>query len=161
MPEPKASRPIMPGYGLSGASEGEGLLPWSWAVERLAGARNYWLSTVRPDGRPHSMPLWGVWFDDAFWFNTGSQSRKAQNLAASGHCVIATEGAEECAIAEGEAKRVEDAGEFERFVSVYKDKYSWSLAESKDPTFVVRPSVVFGFIEAAEHFTKSATRWSF
>ena len=61
---------------------------WSWAVERLTSSRNYFAATVRPDGRPHSMPVWGVWLDDAFWFNTGGESRKAKNLAANAHCIM-------------------------------------------------------------------------
>ena len=51
--EPKADRPFMPGYGISEASEG--ILPWSWAEERLANSRNYYLATARRDGRPHLM----------------------------------------------------------------------------------------------------------
>jgi hypothetical protein len=35
MAEPRATRPYMPGYGLLDATQGTGLLPWSWAVERL------------------------------------------------------------------------------------------------------------------------------
>ena len=42
--EPKASRPFMPGYGISEGEEG--LLPWSWAVERLEKSHNYWVMTV-------------------------------------------------------------------------------------------------------------------
>jgi hypothetical protein len=41
MTDPKASRPHMPGYGLLGASEGTGLLPWSWAEQQLTASRNY------------------------------------------------------------------------------------------------------------------------
>ena len=160
MTEPKADRPHMPAYGLASESDGE-LFPWSWAVERLTRCRNYFVATVRPDGRPHSMPVWGVWLDDAFWFNTGGGSRKAKNLAANARCVVTTEGADECTILEGEAERVTDSAEIARFVEVYRAKYDWSLAESDDPTFVVHPRVAFGFVEAAEHFTKTATRWSF
>jgi len=61
MAEPSASRPYMPGYGLLDAAQGAGLLPWSWAVERLQRSHDYWVATVRPDGRPHVMPVWGVW----------------------------------------------------------------------------------------------------
>ena len=52
--EPKASRPYMPGYGILDAQSGKGLLPWSWAVERLSDGHNYWVETTRPDGRPHA-----------------------------------------------------------------------------------------------------------
>jgi nitroimidazol reductase NimA-like FMN-containing flavoprotein (pyridoxamine 5'-phosphate oxidase superfamily) len=68
----------MPGYGVP---EGAGSLkPWSWARERLEASRNYWLATVRPDSRPHLIPIWGVWLDGQFYFSTGAESRKAKNL---------------------------------------------------------------------------------
>src|ERR1700720_4522180 len=91
MSEPKASRPHMPGYGILDADKGKGLLPWTWAVERLSKARNYWVATTRPDGNPHAMPVWGVWIDDAFHFSTGTQSRKARNLVHNPNCVVGCE----------------------------------------------------------------------
>jgi hypothetical protein len=65
----------MPGYGTLGPEEGTGLLPWSWTVERLAGSRNYWLATVRPDGRPHVRvrPRWAFGLDSTDF--TGSPTR--------------------------------------------------------------------------------------
>jgi hypothetical protein len=52
-----ASRPFMPGYGVAPASEGSGLLPWSWAEDKLRTSHDYWLGSVWPDGRPHLMPV--------------------------------------------------------------------------------------------------------
>ena len=78
---PKASRPFMPGYGILDADSGRGLLPWSWAVERLSKSRNYWIASTWPDGRPHCVPVWGVWLDDGFYFSSGERSRKARNPA--------------------------------------------------------------------------------
>ncbi len=75
---PKSSRPYMPGYGILNASEGRGLLAWDWAVERLTKARNYWVATTCPDGRPHCVPVWGVWLDDAFYFSSGAYNPKYQ-----------------------------------------------------------------------------------
>ena len=40
----------MPDYGISSADEGEGLLPWEWAAERLSASHNYMVATTRPDG---------------------------------------------------------------------------------------------------------------
>jgi hypothetical protein len=65
MATPRASRPHMPGYGSGGPTQGSGLLPWSWAEQRLLASRNYWVATSWPDGRPHVMPVWGVWHDGA------------------------------------------------------------------------------------------------
>jgi hypothetical protein len=77
---PQVSRPYMPGYGIAGQTEGSGLLHWSWAAERLTAARNYWVATAWPDGRPHVMPVWGMWDDSTLWFTssgdfTGSPTR--------------------------------------------------------------------------------------
>ena len=38
----------MPGYGVQPATEGTGLLPWSWAEERLTAAHEYWVATGSP-----------------------------------------------------------------------------------------------------------------
>ena len=100
--EPQASRPFMPGYGISEGEEG--LLPWSWAVERLEKSHNYWVMTVRPGGRPHAMPVWGVWLDGRYFFSTARTSRKAANLAANPNCVVGTESAAEAVILEGLAE---------------------------------------------------------
>lgn len=92
---PEASRPEIPGYGIPDAQSGGGLLPWRWAEERLAAAHNYWLTTVCPDGRPHAMPVWGVWLEGALAFSTGAGTRKARNFSANPRCVITTERADQ------------------------------------------------------------------
>src|SRR3979409_1479277 len=104
MSEPKASRPHMPGYGIAAANDGKGLFPWSWATERLTKARTYWIATTRSNGQPHVMPVWGVWIDDAFYFSTGQQSRKARNLLQNPRCTICCELGEAQLIIEGQAR---------------------------------------------------------
>src|SRR5258708_19374513 len=80
MATPKVTRPYMPGYGVVPENEGTGLLPWGWAETRLMNSRNYWLATVWPQRRPHVMPVWGMWQEDAFWFSSSKGSRKSRNL---------------------------------------------------------------------------------
>jgi len=76
-PQPKADRPFASGYGIVGAAEGKGLLPWSWVARIMNSSRTFWLATIHAsDPRPHVMPIWGVWLDDAFFFSTGGKSRK-------------------------------------------------------------------------------------
>lgn len=159
--EPRADRPRMPGYNLAGTGEGRGLLPWAWAVERLAAARNYWLATARPGGPPHLMPVWGVWLDGRFAFSTGARSRKARNLAADGRCTIATERADEAVIVEGTASLVGDPDLHRAIVAAYEAKYGWALDGSEGPLFAIQPRVVFGLIEHADQFAGTATRWRF
>ena len=82
MLEPRASRPYWPDALAKPSDDISSLKPWSWAVERLEQSHNYWIATSRPDRRPHLMLVWGVWWQDAFWFSTGPRTRKARNIAA-------------------------------------------------------------------------------
>ena len=71
---------------------GDGLPPVDWAAvtEKLeAGsapapdahnARTTWLATVNEDGSPHVTAVGALWLDGAFWFQTGSGTRKAGNV---------------------------------------------------------------------------------
>jgi pyridoxine/pyridoxamine 5'-phosphate oxidase len=156
---PHASRPNMPGYGIVPENEGEGLLPWSWAQERLAKARNYFLATTRPDGGPHVMVVWGLWLDDTFQFSTGKTSRKAKNLAADPRCVVCPEGAEEAIVVEGVAEDLAQEPLRRRFFEAYEAKYGMDVSTMGEPLYLVKPRRVFGQIEKT--FTKSATRWQF
>ncbi|MEX2246566.1 MAG: pyridoxamine 5'-phosphate oxidase family protein [Dehalococcoidia bacterium] len=157
--DPKAGRPNMPDYGIS--TDAGGVLPWSWARERLERTRNYYVGTTRADGRPHAAPVWGVWMDGMFIFSTASGSRKARNFAANPHCVVTTEDAAEAVILEGVIETVSDAALVTRFKKAYVDKYSWNMDTQNGPFYALRPSVAFGFIEAADQFHTTATRWTF
>jgi len=68
-------RRVPDGYELP--REPEDLLPWSYAVERLTSARNYWLATCRPSGAPHTTPVWGIWLDDALYLDGPRETRWA------------------------------------------------------------------------------------
>ena len=164
MEQPRASRPYMPGYGIVGPTQGGGLLPWSWAEERLTASRNYWVASSWPDGRPHAMPVWGVWHDGAFWFSSSRRSRKARNLAADSRCVVTTEHAAEPVVVEGTAELVTDPAALGRMLALENAKYETGYSiELLDPavnaTIRVRPSWAFGLAEG--DFTGSPTRWVF
>ena len=160
---PKASRPHAPGYGFPKGKKG--LLPWSWAEQRLKKSHNYWITTVKPDGSPHTMVVWGLWQDGRFLFSTGSTSRKARNLAVNPNCIVCTEDAHEAVIVEGIAE-IADVAARRKMIPVYEKKYDWDLSKMKDdmlsmkePVFAVRPRVVFALWE--EHFQTKSTRWKF
>jgi hypothetical protein len=154
----------MPGYGTKGPREGRGLLPWSWAEERLAKSHDYWVATVRPDRRPHLMPVWAVWDGGALWWSSSLGSSKARNLAVDGRCSIATDNAWEPVVLEGTAVRVTDPESLARFVGLENEKYETDygvdfLDPSVNATFRVEPSWVFSLTE--DDFTGSPTRWVF
>jgi hypothetical protein len=156
-PMPKAGRPQMPGYGIN--EDRKNLLPWKWAKDRLTKAENYFLVTVRPDGRPHVMPIWGLWLSDRFYFSTGKKSVKARNLAANPNCVLCPGDADEALIVEGTVEKVSDKKTLSAFAKQYMKKYKWDVSNMGEPIFVIQPRVAFGQIEKT--FTKTATRWTF
>lgn len=102
--------------------------PWSVALEQLIDADTFWLSTVRPDGRPHVTPLIALWHGDAIWFTTGPDERKAKNLAENSSCVLTT-GRSDLAdggldiVLEGAAEQVTDAAELEPIAEAFAAKY--------------------------------------
>jgi nitroimidazol reductase NimA-like FMN-containing flavoprotein (pyridoxamine 5'-phosphate oxidase superfamily) len=158
--QPRASRPWMPYYGMEPADKGKGLLPWSYARERLEKSHNYLLSTTRPDGSPHLAPIWGLWFEEKFYFSTGRQSRKGRNLAANPRCVVSTDRINDVVIVEGVAEEVPVPSIPQPLFDLYPAKYPpWKLDPSLGPVFVVRPRVVFAFPEP--DFTTASTRWHF
>lgn len=161
---PKSTRPSIPGYGLPKSKQG--LLPWSWAENRLKKSRQYWIATTRPDGRPHVMVVWALWQDGRLYFSTGKTSRKAQNLAKNPHCTMCAERADQAVILEGVVGTEREVERIREFIRRYEKKYKWKLGETADgllsleePVFYLEPSVGFGFWE--KKFATTATRWRF
>jgi len=154
---PSAGRPYMPGYDTMFRKDRK-LLSWTWAHDRFSEAHNYYLSTTRVDGRPHVMPVWGVWIDRAFYFSTGRQSRKSKNLSLNPSCVVCPESASKAVILEGTAKEIGEGSVRSQFVVAYKKKYDWDMSDTKEPIYEVRPVVIFGITENAN---SNPTRWRF
>ena len=152
---------------------------WTEARELLEAAEGYWLSTVRPDGRPHVAPLIAVWLDGALYFCTGADERKAKNLARNPHAVITTgcnalgEGLD--LVVERDAVRVSDEAKLQRVADAYVSKYGddWrftvrdgafhgdegNIADGNVAlVYEVAPTKAFGFGRGE---TFSQTRWRF
>jgi hypothetical protein len=150
-------------------------IAWTTAREHLQQAGVYWLSTVRPDGRPHVTTLLAVWLDGAMYFCTGAGERKAKNLAHNVHCILTTgcntfnqEGLD--LVVEGDAVQIHDDAKLRRVADAYEAKYGsdWHF-DVRDGAFngqggniaqvyEVAPSTVFGFGKGAVF---SQTRWRF
>ena len=154
----------MPGYGLPKSRKG--MLSWKWAEARLKKSHQFWIATTRPDGRPHVMVIWAMWFDSALYFVTGSTSRKARNLATNPSCTLCTDNAAEAVILEGMIETEKDVARIREFLKVYEKKYKYDMSgmaadmlNLKEPLFFLRPKVAFAMAEKT--FPKSATRWIF
>ena len=91
----------MAGYGVT--EDPEGLLEWSWAEQRLLAERNFWFVTANAEGRPHSMPVWGVWMPERERFGMACDfgARKARNIKTNDQVVVTTTNSVECVSLEG------------------------------------------------------------
>lgn len=157
---PIASRLRMPeGYETDGgASE---LLPWAHAEGRLERAENYWLATVRPDGRPHVTPLWGVWVEGALYLDGIPTALWARNLARSPAVAVHLESGVDVVILDGtveDVERMADARLAARIVAAWDRKYGrLHPRPAEDGIFRVLPATV----RAWSRFPHDATRWRF
>lgn len=150
---PRRSRPqIEKSYGIP--EEKEGMLPWEFVDAQMAAARNYWLATVRPDGRPHAMPVWGVWLEGVFYCSGGPTTRWNRNLAANPNLVVHLESGDNVVILEGQAQRVSDPALVARIDAAYLAKYDTPHGE---PMWALRPRLAFAWTD----YPTTVTRFQF
>ena len=162
----------MGGYGVP--AEVEGALPWAWARERLVASRNYWVVTANAAGRPHALPVWGVWLpSEVFWFGCAPSARKARNLAANPHAVVTVDSTVEVVSVECRGRASTEA-ELAAALVAFEAKYGAEMAENagegddavdleaflrQNAAFTFEPERAFGIIERPDEFSARATRW--
>lgn len=145
--------------------------PWSVGSEILKQAELYWITTVRPEGRPHTVPLMGIWLDDTFYISTGQVERKARNLESNQQVTVTTgcnrweEGFD--VVVEGRAVRLKDQTRLQLIADAYKVKYGWTYTVVDEAlegergntgwVFKITPVTAFGFAKKPY----SQTRWRF
>ena len=161
---PVVGRPEIPdGYGIP--EDNKDLLPWSYVQEQMNAARNYWVCTVRPDGRPHVTPVWGVWIDDVLYIEGSLETRRAQNLRANPAVAVHLESGTDVVIIEGEAREVPkpDSALGQRLSEKYRDKYA-AMGYAPGPDawdngglFAVHPKTVLAWTK----FPQDTTRFQF
>jgi PPOX class probable F420-dependent enzyme len=166
MSAPTAVRPAMKEYGVP--DDLEGVLPWSWAEERLLASRNLWVVTASADGRPHAMPVWGVWLPapSTFLFSCAPSSRKARNLRENPRVTVAVDHTVEVVTVEGSARLVDPADASDGIDAYlrkyYEDESTWPGAReflAQNLIFEVAPDRAFGIIEDEVDFSQRATKW--
>ena len=159
-------------------AEGATPTPWAEALTRLEnpqGEITHWLATVRPDGRPHVVPVGAVWVDGAMYFTTGQGTQKEKNVAHNPHCVISFANQGFDLMVEGEAARVTDDETLARLAERY-NAHGWPAtvgegaldAPFSAPTtgpapynvYKVTPAIVFG-LGTTEGTWEHPTRWRF
>lgn len=123
MTNPKITRPTFPkGYVDAPKSE----VSWEYVTLRLEEARTYWLSTVRPNLRPHAIPRWGVWLENHFYYDGSPETRHARNLTTNPETVLHLENGDQPVIVEGSSQAAGKPGSqlAEKIAAAYCKKYA-------------------------------------
>lgn len=135
---------IDPRYGDASATAA----PWSDIEWLLTEAQLYWIITVRVDGRPHAVPLVGVWHSGAFAFCTGPEEQKHRNLDDNPQVAVTTGSTGtngwnrgKDVVVEGTAVRVTNAEMLQSLAEAWLAKYG------EDWKFEVRGKV---FVELSD-----------
>lgn len=97
----KTTRPAFPpGYVEHPKAE----VPWEHVARQLSEAQNYWVCSVRPDGRPHCVPRWAVFIDGLIYYDGSPQTRHAQNITRNPHVSLHLESGTQAVILEGTSR---------------------------------------------------------
>jgi nitroimidazol reductase NimA-like FMN-containing flavoprotein (pyridoxamine 5'-phosphate oxidase superfamily) len=159
MTTPRASRPSLPAmYGIPDSEEG--LLAWGDVVQRLEAARNYWLASARPDGRPHVVAIWGMWLDDAFYCSGAPETRWLCDIAANPAVALHLESGDQVVIVEGQmALFAPDSDLAARLNQASQAKYdmAYDPIDTSEPIWRIQPHTVLAWT----HFPADATRFRF
>lgn len=134
------------------------MLSWTLVVDRLTAARNYWIGTTRPDGRPHTVPTWGVRVDGVLYHGGAADTRRARNLDVNPHVCVHLESADQVVIVEGAVDKLTehtaDADLLCRIDDAYEAKYGMRHGT---PVWALRPHRALAWTE----YPTTATRWEF
>jgi len=100
-----------------------GFIPWNKIDNWLRAARSIWISTTRPDGRPHAVPVWFIWAERDLYFISARNLQKARNLARQPWTVVHLGDGDDVVILEGPVEIVREQDELERIDELYRAKY--------------------------------------
>ena len=158
----------MQGYGVP--DDPDGVLPWSWAEERLVACQNFFFVTANAAGRPHSLPVWAVWMPERQKWATSCSptARKMRNVRENPQVVVTTDDSVYVVSIEGRAEVI-DGGAADAAIDAWATKYEplmegATLDDAKEfmrgnGIIEVTPERAFGIIEEPDRFGPAATRW--
>lgn len=123
MTTPKVSRPHFPkGY----VDKPVSYVEWSWVAAQLTDSQNYWLCSVRPDGRPHVVPRWAVYVDGRIYYDGSPETRHAQNIDSNSNVSVHLESGDQVIILDGSSGPAgKPTPELDaKLVKAYRKKYA-------------------------------------
>ena len=89
-----------------------------------------WLTTLAPDGAPHTTGIGAAWLDGTWWFETGRTTRKGRNLARDPRCTLAVAVEEFDLAVDGTAALVTDPATVARLAEHWAEDWPCRVDES-------------------------------
>jgi hypothetical protein len=134
-------------------------LAWETVRAELEEAPAYWVSSVRPDGRPHAVPVDGIWLDDVLYYGGAEETVHVRSARANPSIVMHIGDGSKAIIVEGEAGAANPSEVLaKRLAKASKDKYGYSPGpEGYANALALSPSRVLAWMA----FPKDATRFLF
>ena len=139
----------------------KGLLSWSHVNERMTQALHYWICTAGTDGRPHVIPVDGLWLEDKLYFGGSPKTRWNRDLTANPAVSVHLDSSDDVVILHGDAYLQRPDHELAvRLAKASAQKYGYApRPEEYERTgvHVFRPVTVFAW----KQFPRDVTRWQF
>lgn len=136
------------------------LLPWTAVSAALLEAQRYWLGTVRPNGRPHTVPVDGLWLDETLVVGGDGDTVHARNLVVNGAVTVHLPDADTATILEGVAQWLtppEPQARALAAASTSKYGYAPPASAFRAGVWQIRPRAVLAWTD----ITRDATRFTF
>ena len=154
--EPRAEAPSHPNWMV----RVPGSIPWPEVRQRLSEARNYWVASVRADGRPHSRPVWGVWSDGRLGLSAGGGYWMLRNLRRHPKVTVHPEQAEGLVVVvEGTAQPVDDMARRQEIVDLYNPKYDFEYGVEWEGTIEVVPDRIYAWHSGRDDYRATRFVW--
>ena len=125
-------------------------LDWASVRERLEEAPAYWLATTRADGRPHVVPLDGIWVDDAWWYGGDPQAVHIRSVQEQPRAIMHLADPMKAVIVEGTVRRVNPAPDLAQRLA--------DMSNTKYPQYGRKTAAAYG--EALGLFPERVLAWT-
>ncbi len=94
-------------------------------MARLHREHIVWLATVRPEGRPHLVPIWYVWHQGKLYISTGQRSVKMRNIRHQPRVAMSLPDAMNVVLVEGNARPTPELDE--ELAPHFMQKFKWDF----------------------------------
>ncbi len=121
----------------------ENLLNWEFLDKQMSDAKYYWIVTSNHKNVPHTVPIWGLWYENRIFFGGSPKTKWVRNLKESPNVSLHLPDAEIVCIIEGMAIFLEDDDIDEKTWDILDTKYREKYQQFHgSPYIFIEPSKI-------------------